>query len=811
MNNRLFPSGLPELSWSEFDACGFDSKVSGVIYRTGKFPCCGVPVGGVGTGCIDIDPKGIYGFSTIFNPVGPRPGYPGQRIPRLLPQVEAMFGLSTGGKTWLLVDPEILERKELEWCTEPDNQLNKGKQIETHRLPIPAVENVQSAKEIHYWGHFPVADVEYETGAPISVGLRAWAPFIPGDAAASNIPGAVFEIRLRNETDRLHSGSIAFNFPGPQESEAPHHGVQRRELHEDFHGVMVGFVNGTNYVVGVLGDETCRFGSGLHGTPAAWSGIADGLPVPDFQESDGMRIYADASCSAAVDFELKPGKEKIVRFILTWYAPVREAVRRDWDGEDVLQNGHLWIRWIGSLWDSRSHYYTHMYAARYGGALDVARRIACEHEELLGRVLSWQEAVYSSEEVPVWLRDSLINNLYLIADTSYWDQAKPPLGDWAYPSGAFGMDESPRGCPHMCCIPCDWYGNLPIILFFPELARSTLRAFKHYQLETGEIAFALGKIDIPDFAVPEYYWQVSLNGFCYIDIIDRLWQTTGDDTVLDEFYESVKKCNDFTMALATGPAAPVTMPDAGGMEWFEFGEWVGIATHMGALRLSGLRMVERMALANGDEDYAEKCRLWFKDGSEALEGEMWTGDYYLNYYDKKSGRKSDAVMGFQLDGQCNALIHGLEGVLQGERVSKTLDTIRKCNIALAPNIGAANFTQPDGSPMPSDNPVAFYGTATMFCPEVLLLAMTYIQDGQQDFGLELAYKHWKNLFLDQRHTWDLPNMIDGKTGQRMFGTDYYQDMMLWFLPAALEEVDLKSFCKPGQLVRRILDAANKPG
>ena len=54
------------------------------------------------------------------------------------------------------------------------------------------------------------------------------------------------------------------------------------------------------------------------------------------------------------------------------------------------------------------------------------------------------------------------------------------------------MNECPRGCPDLECIPCDWYGNFPIVYFFPDLNRTTLRIFKEYQRPDGETAFELG-------------------------------------------------------------------------------------------------------------------------------------------------------------------------------------------------------------------------------------------------------------------------------------------------------------------------------
>jgi uncharacterized protein (DUF608 family) len=348
------------------------------------------------------------------------------------------------------------------------------------------------------------------------------------------------------------------------------------------------------------------------------------------------------------------------------------------------------------------------------------------------------------------------------------------------------------------------------VFFFPELARTTLKAFKHYQKADGEIPFAIGRFgDLPDMATPEYRWQASLNGMCFVDMVDRLWQRTGDDTILEEFYSSAMRSTTFTMDLCSGPDNVISMPDMGGMEWFEFGEWAGMAAHLGGLRLAQLRMMERMAEAVGDPAYTQQCRDWFADGSRGMEEELWAGDYYLNFYEKETGKKSDAVMAFQLDGEWTAQYHGLDGVFRPERVATALQTIGQCNVALTAELGAANFARPDGSPMPSDSKVAAYGAYTMFSAEVLILAMTYIQAGQREFGLDLARRYWENLALSQRHMWDLPVMVRGDTGRRQHGTDYYQCMILWTLPAALAGQDLRAFCAAGALVDRIIKAGEK--
>ena len=823
MPSQLFPTDLRERQWGQFIAAGFATPVSGVVFRGGNPPCCGVPLGGISTGCVDIDARGVYGWSTIFNPRTKQLSEEQSREmgggnswgTRKVPLVQPILGMAVGGKTWVLTTREMVSGGDIPWCTDPLLLEMQGKQAVPRRAPCVKLENVETVRDIHYWGHFPVADMEFETDAPISVGLRAWAPFIPGDVAASNTPAAVFEVHLRNTSAWKESGTLAMSFPGPDAEEARGVTSTRQEITEALRGMWVCSSGGVEYVLGVIGQHPARFGLGLHTTPKAWSEIASQLPQPlSFCAEGGIERYptsefrpSPASCSVAVDFQLEGGEEKVIRFLLAWFAPVWEGATKRFEGKELVRDGHVHIRWVGSPHAGDTHYFRQMYASRYGSALDVARRVAEDHEDLLQRILNWQASLYEAEALPVWLRDALVNNLCLIAEDSYWAQALPPLGDWVHPGGGFIMNECPRGCPQSSCIPCDWYGNHPIVYFFPELARQNLRLFKEYQRENGEVPFAIGNLgDFPEMGKPTYFWQVSLNGMCYIDMVDRLWQRTGDDHILREFYPSVKRCNTFTVNLRKGPGGPISMPTIGGMEWFEFGEWAGMATHMGGLRLAELRMVQRMAEAAGDAEYVEQCKAWLSEGTRAMEDDMWTGSHYLNFWEKETGKKSDDVMGYQLDGEWTAQYHGLPGVFRPDRIRTTLKTIRRCNIGLTPDCGAANFARPDGKPLPGDSPVARYGRLVMFPPEVMVLAMTYIYAGEKDFGIDFCRKLYQTIALEHGHAWDWPNIVSGDDGHRVFGTDYYQNMMLWALPAAIEERDIKSYCAPGNLVDRVIRA-----
>jgi uncharacterized protein (DUF608 family) len=349
-----------------------------------------------------------------------------------------------------------------------------------------------------------------------------------------------------------------------------------------------------------------------------------------------------------------------------------------------------------------------MYTKRYKDSVEVARAVSTEHAALLKRILAWQEAIYSADDHPVWLRESLVNILHLITKTGYWAVAQHPIGAWCRDEdGLFGMNECPRECPQIECIPCSFYGNVPVVYFFPELALATLRGYKAYQYPNGAAPWVFGgctsgaaegyhATDGTEMAIPSPGYQTTLNGPCYVDMVDRYWQRTGNDTVLQEFYPSVKRNTIYTMSLRSGPDGIVSVPDGNrnptqpkaragaGLDWFEGNGFFGMTPHVGGIHLAHLRIVQRMAEKAGDQAFAEQCKAWLRQGSVSIENKLWTGKYYLNYIEPETGKKSDLVFGYQLDGDWMCFYHGLPGVFQSDRARITLETIKNTCMALTP-------------------------------------------------------------------------------------------------------------------------------
>jgi uncharacterized protein (DUF608 family) len=345
---------------------------------------------------------------------------------------------------------------------------------------------------------------------------------------------------------------------------------------------------------------------------------------------------------------------------------------------------------------------------------------------------------------------------------------------------------------------------------------STFRGYKGYQFPDGAPPWIFGGCTggTPpiDFANTTRGYQFATNGISLAAMLDRYYLCYGDKDpgFIKDFYPVLKSCAIWTVNLR--PAYPlgdriIAMPTGNeGTEWFEAPEpgWCGMTAHVGGLHLAQLRITERFAKLAGDHAFAGQCQDWIEAGAQSMENKLWTGSYYLNYFEPETGRKSDLVFGYQLDGQWITDHHGLAGALPQAHVQATLATIKRCNVAVT-KYGAVNYANKDGTPAQ----IRGYGTYSYFPPEALMLAMTFMYEGQKEFGLELARKVWHNLFCLQGYTWDMPNIMRGDvdTGERTFGNDYYQDMMLWSLPAAIEGADFGAPAKPGGLVYRVLQAS----
>jgi hypothetical protein len=88
----------------------------------------------------------------------------------------------------------------------------------------------------------------------------------------------------------------------------------------------------------------------------------------------------------------------------------------------------------------------------------------------------------------------------------------------------------------------------------------------------------------------------------------------------------------------------------------------------------------------------------------------------------------------------------------------------------------------------------------------MMLGMVFMIEGQREYGLAFIERLQRSMSLEQGHAWDLPCIIKGDTGERNSGTDYYQNMMFWAVPATVLGTDIAGLCAPNGFVDVILRA-----
>jgi len=119
--------------------------------------------------------------------------------------------------------------------------------------------------------------------------------------------------------------------------------------------------------------------------------------------------------------------------------------------------------------------------------------------------------------------------------------------------------------------------------------------------------------------------------------------------------------------------------------------------------------------------------------------------------------------------------------------------------------GVICFADSDGS-IVKNHPTGYWTDTGSHLPSVLMLGMTYIYLGKNEFGLEVIRRGLNNMLIEQRAGWDWGIVVNP---ERPFdsGSDYYQDLVIWSIPAALAGQDLTGPTRAGGLVEGVLQAA----
>jgi uncharacterized protein (DUF608 family) len=712
----LFDASADPHRLQTFRVEGLANPVSGTVYAAGALPQGGMPLGGLGTGYVCLDPDGRLGKCSIFN-----------RLPSPIVLGKPFLTLSVGGQRLVLAAPK---------------------------------EGAGDVKAVDYFGHFPVADLRFQTDGPVQVSLRAYSPFLPGDAAECNTPAAVFDVYLTNVSDEPQHATVAFSPGGiPNGSAEP-------------------FAEGEWSGVEVTHRPVERMPDWVEHTYAL--AVERGSAGPGEAGGQAARVFAERP--------IEPRGRALVRFVLAWHQP-------------YLREGSGRVE-------------KHKYSERFADARAVAAHAARNAGAWLRRVLAWQDVLYGSD-LPGWLQEELVNVPYTLTKNSTW-LARTRPDDWWGEEGLFLVNESFATCSVCETMPCRFFGHWVALFFFPELERNTLTTIRYFQLRGGEPPFCLGLgFSIRD---PRYHCQHTCGAGEYPQMIYRYYLRTGDRRFLDDFWPSARDSLNFMLSLDVDVDGLVEdHPHAIEGEYFpgnnplDCWPWHGASSYTAGKGLAALVCGIKMAELEGDADQAGAWRLALAKGQKAYDQKLWTGDYYRTYSDTATGRRNDACFAAQLSSVWCTRVLGLEDPLPADRIEKSLDSIARLNLPASP-YGMVDAVLADGRVCVEGGP----GGDRIWSRDIFIqcnatAAMVFLYHGRRQEGLQAARTMLDTIFRGPyAMPWSQPCGLSSVTGGTCHGHDYYDHMVVWSYPLALAGQDIRGVCAPNGLVARILEAASPP-
>lgn len=738
---------------------------------------CGVPMGGIGAGKIELDSEGVLTAITINNncevPVYKTRG--------------SFFGAwarPVPGGTQVDAVGETQGSAAKNAAAEPAAMLLQTADPGGTGLPL--------ADSIDFQGRFPRAKlVYYKEGFPAQICLRAFSGLVPYDQKESSLPAVTYEFTVENPTEQELEAAVLFSFENligtggsmAYQSKNPDYAPtfimnswnpgyvwcdrrgnrQRAFSLEGREGIFFDTAGGDHGDPASLGDYTllcAESGSDVEisraesfdvwkDTKKIWTdfardGVLGSMCAEGTEECgtarDRTSCAPDGHCAEtaflcgtediypagamAAKVRLKPHERRKITFIFAWNMPCYPDV----SGKDM------------------GVYYSNFFSSSREAALymDKNRQRIYEGTTAFERYLA-------KSTLPEWLQEKLINDRFPIYTCS-----------WFTKDGKFSINEAPAGM--MGCLgtmdqrlACNsLYTN-----FYPALDDKELTLFADVQGEDGSISHDLG---FGEFAEGPRKGNWSDLCSSFILQVYKHYLYTGNRAFLERMYGNVKRAVSYQLSTDDDQNG---IPDvgAGRGTTYDTYHWYGTSAFVASLWIAELAVCERMALALEDADFAAECSARRKQACEQMEKELWTdrypfGGYYKNYHDALGGRVSENCFIAQLAGEWFADLMDVESGLTKERVKEALGTIYERNVDIRDIVIMNDETTPEGD---------FYGFGYTFLQydEVYYGCLAIYRDMIRE-GMRIFEKVWQRT-KDAQWNIGLTYYTDG----RFCGLPYY--------------------------------------
>lgn len=752
----------------------------------------GIPLGGIGTGTVEIRPDGLFHEWEVCNngPWSPESSCCGESQP-MRPE-DLVFRVRTrtadGRVTvrYLALNSEMVDL-----CS------------------LPGLRCVQA---IEFDGTFPVARLAYiDQTLPVRITAELFSPFVPLDSRSSGTPGFSIRFGLENKTSQPLEVSIygsIRNIAGcGQESREPHNTLQEiscgRAILLSADGMRADCGSSGNMAFAAAGGEVSyavgcweldhramnyaenRFGrrvfSLLHQFetagclpnlnaeraprfPAGFSAgdldsaeretlLSSMLQHPAFlDEYQRLALFAPDYVSSPLFLD---DLADHIREIAGWPWKMewgsaglcsKSEVPPEGESEALFAVGWYFPNHISPTGENIGH----AYARWFDNSLDVVSFLVDNYRELRAKTFALPEAIHKSS-LPAEAADAITSQLSTLVKCTWWTNAEH-----------FGVWEG-LGCCGFNTTDIAYQGSFPIISLFPDLQKAAMEHSAAFQRQDGRVCHYF----TPDLgSVDHEFDRVDMNQqFVMLAARDYLW--TGDRDYLHHLWPHIVRAMDNTALLDTDGDG---LPDAQtSRNTYDYWDFQGCPSYIASLWLGALKAAARLAGEIGDADRAAGWLAAYDKGLASFEERLWNGDYYVLWRD--GDELDECCMSDQMSGDWFSSACGWGTILDPDRIRTALASIIRWNFR--DDRGLFNASYPPGK---KHRPGASGNSQADACWTGVeyTVASLLISQGEIESGLALVRDIHDRYFRAGR-VWN----------QTECGNHYYRALSSWTLLLSL--------------------------
>ena len=800
---KLPSSTIPVCAWSRPIGLGWDNSYT-VRYSSNidDGPWHGMPLGGFGAGCIGRSSRGDF---NLWHIDGGEHTF--QNIPACQFSVFESHATSSQAYALATQPPEDGSLAAWQWYPASTATQYTGTYYALYPRSWFVYENVLQAQLTceqfspiwagnYQESSYPVAVFNWNaynpTNTPITLSIMlTWQNMVGWFTNALKSP----EVRIRDD------GSPVYTYQPPLGNSENNYNLITENT--EYFSCFLGRVDGDSVAEGY--GSWCistikhpqievfyhtRWNPAGTGADVWQSFMADGS-LPNYQDANPALENTQIGAAIALRFTLQPGENLAIPFVLAWDFPVTEFA-------------------AGISYYRR---YTDFFGRGGNHAWAIATSALSQYNTWREKIQEWQEPILNRTDLPDWLKMALFNELYhLTSGGTLWSAASE-----LDPMGQFAVLE---------CLDYRWYesldvrlyGSFALLMLFPELEKSVMRAFAraiphsddhqrvigyYYTIgaQTTTAARKVAGATPHDLGAPnEHVWEKT-NYTCYQDC--NLWKDLGSDFVLQVYRDFLLTGGDDLQFLADCWDGVVQtlhylktfdldgdgIPENSGAPDQTFDDWrlQGVSAYCGGLWLAALeaaiaisQILSKNHLGDAEDLAVQKStyETWLAQSLPIYQAKLWNGQYYR--LDTDSG--SDVVMADQLCGQFYARLLALPDIVPSDRALSALQTVyHACFLKFYDGeFGAANGVRPDGSP---ENPNATH-PLEVWTGINFGLAAFLVQMGMRDEALNLTAVVVKQIY-DHGLQFRTPEAITPSGTFR--ASTYLRAMAIWAIYLVMSE------------------------